>query len=154
GYADSGMDHDRQKLRPSLCPSQKKMEEPKGKRTRGRAAAASVQHGGRQTAGGHAQLRQAGSQVPPVFRGRAQAADHPAPVDDQRGNARDAALPGASMLLEDQAPGVQGAVRRGEAAHLRSEEHTSELQSLTNLVCRLLLEKKKQQTTHQILSER
>src|SRR5438046_3929044 len=28
---------------------------------------------------------------------------------------------------------------------LRSEEHTSELQSLTNLVCRLLLEKKKTQ---------
>src|SRR5438093_4126728 len=28
-------------------------------------------------------------------------------------------------------------------AELRSEEHTSELQSLTNLVCRLLLEKKK-----------
>src|SRR5438093_6844553 len=27
-------------------------------------------------------------------------------------------------------------------AALRSEEHTSELQSLTNLVCRLLLEKK------------
>src|SRR5262249_62424520 len=27
--------------------------------------------------------------------------------------------------------------------HWRSEEHTSELQSLTNLVCRLLLEKKK-----------
>src|SRR5438093_10079709 len=26
---------------------------------------------------------------------------------------------------------------------MRSEEHTSELQSLTNLVCRLLLEKKK-----------
>src|SRR5438093_10593839 len=31
--------------------------------------------------------------------------------------------------------------RRGEST--RSEEHTSELQSLTNLVCRLLLEKKK-----------
>src|SRR5262249_62171257 len=30
----------------------------------------------------------------------------------------------------------------------RSEEHTSELQSLTNLVCRLLLEKKKQQNAH------
>src|SRR5258706_5867765 len=29
------------------------------------------------------------------------------------------------------------------AAESRSEEHTSELQSLTNLVCRLLLEKKK-----------
>src|ERR1019366_10286688 len=28
----------------------------------------------------------------------------------------------------------------------RSEEHTSELQSLTNLVCRLLLEKKKTKT--------
>src|SRR5437016_1114245 len=37
--------------------------------------------------------------------------------------------------------------RNGEAGvagrDLRSEEHTSELQSLTNLVCRLLLEKKK-----------
>src|SRR5262245_64473757 len=29
----------------------------------------------------------------------------------------------------------------------RSEEHTSELQSLRHLVCRLLLEKKKQKTT-------
>src|SRR5438046_6440184 len=34
--------------------------------------------------------------------------------------------------------------RRAAAARgSRSEEHTSELQSLTNLVCRLLLEKKK-----------
>src|SRR5258706_5440142 len=32
-------------------------------------------------------------------------------------------------------------VTRG--SDMRSEEHTSELQSLTNLVCRLLLEKKK-----------
>src|SRR5258706_8460852 len=31
----------------------------------------------------------------------------------------------------------------GEPMGDRSEEHTSELQSLTNLVCRLLLEKKK-----------
>src|SRR5258708_31298879 len=31
-----------------------------------------------------------------------------------------------------------------EAARLRSEEHTSELQSPDHLVCRLLLEKKKQ----------
>src|SRR5437016_10988366 len=31
---------------------------------------------------------------------------------------------------------------------VRSEEHTSELQSLTNLVCRLLLEKKKKNTKH------
>src|SRR2546427_5249083 len=32
---------------------------------------------------------------------------------------------------------------RGEVAVKRSEEHTSELQSQSNLVCRLLLEKKK-----------
>src|SRR5438552_9278371 len=30
----------------------------------------------------------------------------------------------------------------GEGAHVRSEEHTSELQSPDHLVCRLLLEKK------------
>ena len=34
-------------------------------------------------------------------------------------------------------------VNQGRIEHPRSEEHTSELQSLTNLVCRLLLEKKK-----------
>src|SRR5258706_9003910 len=33
--------------------------------------------------------------------------------------------------------------RYSPALKKRSEEHTSELQSLTNLVCRLLLEKKK-----------
>src|SRR2546427_1449876 len=33
---------------------------------------------------------------------------------------------------------------RKTAASTRSEEHTSELQSQSNLVCRLLLEKKKQ----------
>src|SRR5438046_4079377 len=32
---------------------------------------------------------------------------------------------------------------RARGGRQRSEEHTSELQSLTNLVCRLLLEKKK-----------
>src|SRR5437016_14202728 len=37
-----------------------------------------------------------------------------------------------------------GPARRGRSrGGPRSEEHTSELQSLTNLVCRLLLEKKK-----------
>src|SRR2546430_9652986 len=41
--------------------------------------------------------------------------------------------------------GDQGAAPRRGA---RSEEHTSELQSQSNLVCRLLLEKKKQQTDH------
>src|SRR5438046_8043930 len=41
---------------------------------------------------------------------------------------------------EDEAA-EEGAGEPGEAAEERSEEHTSELQSLTNLVCRLLLEK-------------
>src|SRR5258706_6459672 len=37
--------------------------------------------------------------------------------------------------------------RCGWRVCFRSEEHTSELQSLTNLVCRLLLEKKKKKST-------
>src|SRR5438034_6632210 len=36
-----------------------------------------------------------------------------------------------------------GLARRGQAGLPRSEEHTSELQSHSDLVCRLLLEKKK-----------
>src|SRR5438093_8303637 len=43
-------------------------------------------------------------------------------------------LSGDGSALHAAAPGRAAA---------RSEEHTSELQSLTNLVCRLLLEKKK-----------
>src|SRR2546425_8170910 len=39
-----------------------------------------------------------------------------------------------------------GAVPRGAGKRARSEEHTSELQSLAYLVCRLLLEKKKFET--------
>src|SRR2546425_6391739 len=40
-------------------------------------------------------------------------------------------------------PGVRTWVETTVAIALRSEEHTSELQSLAYLVCRLLLEKKK-----------
>src|SRR2546427_7997274 len=36
----------------------------------------------------------------------------------------------------------------GAALDIRSEEHTSELQSQSNLVCRLLLEKKKKERYH------
>src|SRR2546430_8924872 len=36
-----------------------------------------------------------------------------------------------------------GTTSRGTSTPMRSEEHTSELQSQSNLVCRLLLEKKK-----------
>src|SRR5690606_41300029 len=48
---------------------------------------------------------------------------------------------------------VQAEQLHGQARHVRtqlddrSEEHTSELQSRENLVCRLLLEKKKNNTT-------
>src|SRR5205085_11053140 len=44
--------------------------------------------------------------------------------------------------------GVERDVRnlKRAAEQLRSEEHTSELQSQSNLVCRLLLEKKKKKT--------
>src|SRR5688572_31037222 len=37
----------------------------------------------------------------------------------------------------------RGCEQRSQVAGARSEEHTSELQSQSNLVCRLLLEKKK-----------
>src|SRR5688572_31334887 len=40
---------------------------------------------------------------------------------------------------------------RSELAEARSEEHTSELQSQSNLVCRLLLEKKKNKHTHLVI---
>src|SRR2546425_6035310 len=54
------------------------------------------------------------------------------PVRDRRRAVRDTAGPRA-------APGIRAAHAHGA----RSEEHTSELQSLAYLVCRLLLEKKK-----------
>src|SRR5256885_13203751 len=41
---------------------------------------------------------------------------------------------------------------RGGLARARSEEHTSELQSPCNLVCRLLLEKKKYSTSSMTIS--
>src|SRR5262249_60506094 len=45
-----------------------------------------------------------------------------------------------------------GELRPDRPAEPRSEEHTSELQSLTNLVCRLLLEKKKKTLTNKTCS--
>src|SRR5688572_32245613 len=42
-------------------------------------------------------------------------------------------------------PARRQRARRRSASCRRSEEHTSELQSQSNLVCRLLLEKKKKQ---------
>src|SRR2546430_11166706 len=54
---------------------------------------------------------------------------------------------GGGAARTRQAPGrPRPRLRRGDAPRDRSEEHTSELQSQSNLVCRLLLEKKK--TSH------
>src|SRR5256885_9738952 len=55
---------------------------------------------------------------------------------------RDARLLASNGRPHPAVPPVAGR-GRGAAAHRRSEEHTSELQSPCNLVCRLLLEKKK-----------
>src|SRR2546426_7196041 len=46
--------------------------------------------------------------------------------------------------------GMKQAKRPPSPDYPRSEEHTSELQSPCNLVCRLLLEKKKKQTSQMI----
>src|SRR2546430_12575573 len=43
--------------------------------------------------------------------------------------------------------------RRSSRTGARSEEHTSELQSQSNLVCRLLLEKKKKHMSQSLLSQ-
>src|SRR5437868_11950028 len=50
---------------------------------------------------------------------------------------------GKLRLRTGQSRGVRGSDPQGAARSLRSEEHTSELQSRFDLVCRLLLEKKK-----------
>src|SRR5256886_9292233 len=48
-----------------------------------------------------------------------------------------------------QAGDVSGKVIVSCSLPMRSEEHTSELQSQSNLVCRLLLEKKKKNRTYE-----
>src|SRR5438046_2363304 len=60
--------------------------------------------------------------------------------------ARDLPPAAPAVGATQRAPAATPATRRLArelGVDLRSEEHTSELQSLTNLVCRLLLEKKK-----------
>src|SRR3712207_7421131 len=55
-------------------------------------------------------------------------------------------LPGVRVLMlsaSGEQQDVLDAVKAGATGYLRSEEHTSELQSRQYLVCRLLLEKKK-----------
>src|SRR5437016_8299250 len=65
-----------------------------------------------------------------LFRSRS-----PGPVAWLRGSPAEPSLAGLTSRPRPR--------ERGLRWRTRSEEHTSELQSLTNLVCRLLLEKKK-----------
>src|SRR2546430_6170480 len=62
-------------------------------------------------------------------------------VDDELGRGQTRLLErlGEERRVERDVPGRRGGIREED----RSEEHTSELQSQSNLVCRLLLEKKK-----------
>src|SRR2546425_7634966 len=62
------------------------------------------------------------------------------PIYHRAGRAQGEGRRGAG--LED-GEAAQGGVNKSPEGCLRSEEHTSELQSLAYLVCRLLLEKKK-----------
>src|SRR6266511_4005634 len=90
---------------------------------------------------------------------RAQQVGEDGEVERKLGNA---ALAGPEDRLHDQI--LHQPIRRRTAAphrrqrvaaagRRRSEEHTSELESRENLVCRLLLEKKKKTKSHLILSK-
>src|SRR3712207_8276438 len=57
----------------------------------------------------------------------------------------------AAVALGDDQPVLAHQVRVAHDVRVRSEEHTSELQSRQYLVCRLLLEKKKKLTSSEIL---
>src|SRR3712207_7419131 len=61
---------------------------------------------------------------------------------------------GGMMGIPPRRDAIKGAPSRWVLATLllRSEEHTSELQSRQYLVCRLLLEKKKKTVLHSLLS--
>src|SRR5947207_10251124 len=51
-------------------------------------------------------------------------------------------------VAQEAVPAMLGGLARHQRAVARSEEHTSELQSHSDLVCRLLLEKKKKNVNH------
>src|SRR5438093_12724707 len=55
------------------------------------------------------------------------------------------AVADVKIKKEEEITEASSSTARPGTVQIRSEEHTSELQSLTKLVCRLLLEKKKQQ---------
>src|SRR2546430_4096842 len=71
-----------------------------------------------------------------LFRSNQRAAE-----SDDRSGLRDVDQPRESQPLHQDSVSLFS--ESGEPSRERSEEHTSELQSQSNLVCRLLLEKKK-----------
>src|SRR2546422_1363014 len=82
----------------------------------------------------------------------------PAEVDDLLGTAKDTTLVVVNSVCGCAARNARPAAtlalqhaRRPKRLLTRSEEHTSELQSRLHLVCRLLLEKKKQTEHHNTL---
>src|SRR2546430_5632617 len=77
-----------------------------------------------------------------LFRSRQQGAG---PVPDRAGRGRPR-RPAHYLHRSSVYGGGTEALGRLGLCHTRSEEHTSELQSQSNLVCRLLLEKKKNKT--------
>src|SRR5205085_12655818 len=62
---------------------------------------------------------------------------------------RSALLSGSANPNSPSTPGRASGRSTSIVTNVRSEEHTSELQSQSNLVCRLLLEKKKKNKTKQ-----
>src|SRR2546430_12991158 len=74
----------------------------------------------------------------------------PAAREGGRGHAGEAAEALSGPDHEGQCGGrkAAGGVGRARTGPTRSEEHTSELQSQSNLVCRLLLEKKKKKNNN------
>src|SRR5690606_41043144 len=84
----------------------------------------------------------------PIFAGQPESLAHADNlVRGQRARTEAALMPASVHLRFDAHPGLAAHIQRPDtlgAVRLRSEEHTSELQSRENLVCRLLLEKKKQ----------
>src|SRR2546430_17266817 len=65
------------------------------------------------------------------------------PISDDAEGEPEPVAPAGGVTEDDVRRALTGFVGRIEQEPPRSEEHTSELQSQSNLVCRLLLEKKK-----------
>src|SRR5687767_13105534 len=70
-------------------------------------------------------------------------ADVAHPLTDQGAAISSGSFVTMGMVIAPCSARTLAAIAHGLGDHLRSEEHTSELQSLAYLVCRLLLEKKK-----------